>query len=43
MHNYVDVVKARGVVSQVEAALSAVGRYRGYRSYTGANRGLRDH
>ena len=29
-----------GGVSQVKAALSAIGRCRGYRSYTVANRGL---
>ena len=42
--NYVDVLKARGGgVSQAKAALSAIGRYRGYRSYTVANRGLMGH
>ena len=46
-HNNVDVWKARGGgVSQVKAALSAIGRCRalgGYRSYTVANRGLMGH
>ena len=41
--NYADVLKAHGGVSQVKAALSAIGCYRGYRSYTVANPSLMAH
>ena len=41
--HYVERGGKVGGVSQVNAALSTIGRYRGYRSYTVANRGVMGH